>query len=165
MTSPSLVLQHSTAWLPAPIPSTGTPYHKLCPPKSHKPLLMPASHPETPPGHSSTDNHSPSLLLLVAPQLSASLSAPAYEPHSPPIQHLTQGPGVLCRLGTAIQSILATAGGCQSCCQVLALATRMNIAPLRGGLPLEIGTECPTRRKWFCQNAAFVLLKQGRGIH
>lgn len=129
MTSPSLVLQHSTAWLPAPIPSAGTPYHKLCPPKSHKPLLMPASHPETPPGHSSTHITRlchccllhPSFLLL--PQLLHMSNTPHPSNASP------KAKGCLGRLGTAIQSVLARAGVCKSSCQVLALAIQMDIVP------------------------------------
>lgn len=39
----------STVWLTVPTPAIGTSYH-LCSPKSCKPLLMPASHPQTPPG-------------------------------------------------------------------------------------------------------------------
>lgn len=149
MTSPSLVLQHSTAWLPAPIPSAGTPYHKLCPPKSHKPLLMPASHPETPPGHSSTHITRlchchllhPSFLLL--PQLLHMSNTPHPSNASPGAK------GCLGRLGTAIQSVLARAGVCTSSCQVLALAKRMDIAPPRAGLPPEHSTERPTRGKCF----------------
>lgn len=41
---PGATAQHGLA--ACSIPSTGTLYHELCPPKSHKPLLMPASYPE-----------------------------------------------------------------------------------------------------------------------
>lgn len=75
-TLPPLSQCCSTAW-PPPIPATGIPYHKRCPPKNHKPLLTPVSHPKAPPGQPSTNTHQHS--PLVAFWLSAAPSAPACE--------------------------------------------------------------------------------------
>lgn len=111
---PSLMLQCSTAWLPALIPATGTLYHELCSPKSCKPLLMPASHPETPPGcpraHGTHPCHllHPSFLLL--PQCRHMSNPPVKRMGQ---QRIAQGQGVrvsLGRLDTAARPVLARAG-------------------------------------------------------
>lgn len=113
-TLPSLMLQCSTAWPFALTPATGTLYHELCSPKSCKPLLMPASHPETPPGCPRAHVTHPCHLLhssfLLLPQRRHMSNPPVKRMGQ---QRIAQGQGVrvsLGRLDTAARLVLARAG-------------------------------------------------------
>lgn len=165
------MLQCSTAWPPAPTPATGTLYSKLCSPKSCKPLLLPASHPETPPGcpraHSTHPRHllHPSFLLLPQPR----------QMSNPPCQ--TRGaaahcPGQRCA-GEPRQ------GGCghpacpgksrvfaRAVVRVFAIATAMEETlhlPKEEPSPSPLQHGVSYQGKMFHQNAAFCTLKMGEG--